>query len=102
MKAQLWVESHQPVALVPLSMLKIEPGDVVYIGEHYEKPEKSWYATNVPELNGPTGWFQAGRNGIYVSLDTANYFFDNYTDYQRSQGRRLQDGESILVRYTNR
>src|SRR4051812_41414414 len=25
-KAQLWVESHQPVPLVPLSMLKIEPG----------------------------------------------------------------------------
>ena len=34
MKAQLWVESHQPVPLVPLSMLKIEPGDVIYVGKH--------------------------------------------------------------------
>ena len=32
MKAELWVEGHQPVPLVPLSMLKIEPGDVIYIG----------------------------------------------------------------------
>src|SRR5688572_24551740 len=63
-KAQLWVESHQPVPLVPLSMLKIEPGDVIYIGHHM---------TREGERAAP-GWVLAGSAGLYVSLTTAEYF----------------------------
>ena len=91
MKAQLWVESHQPVPLVPLSMLKIEPGDVIYIGRH---------ATTGGERECP-GWVLAGDAGLFVCLTTAEYFWDDDLDYFASLGRRLQSEESVLVRFTS-
>lgn len=91
MKAQLWVESHQPVPLVPLSMLKIEPGDVIYIGRH---------VTDAGERECP-GWVLAGTAGLFVCLTTAEYFWDDDLDYEQSLGRRLQANESVLVRFTS-
>lgn len=91
MKAQLWVESHQPVPLVPLSMLKIEPGDVIYIGRH---------VTGAGERECP-GWVLAGDAGLFVCLTTAAYFWDDDLDYGQSLGRRLQANESVLVRFTS-
>jgi hypothetical protein len=90
-KAQLWVESHQPVPLVPLSMLKIEPGDVIYIGKHM---------TAEGEKECP-GWVLAGTAGLFVCLTTAVYFWDDDLDYEQSLGRRLQADESVLVRFTS-
>jgi hypothetical protein len=90
-KAQLWVESHQPVPLVPLSMLKIEPGDVIYIGTH---------VTEAGEQECP-GWVLAGTAGLFVCLTTAAYFWDDDLDYEKSLGRRLQPDESVLVRFTS-
>jgi hypothetical protein len=106
MKAQLWVEAHQPVPLVPLSMLRVEPGDVVFIGKYQEKVtgDRLWDKKKDDALQEcfPIGWFQAGPNGVFVSLDTADYFWDNFMDYEKSMGRRLQPDESVLVRYTSR
>jgi hypothetical protein len=90
-KAELWVESHQPVSLVPLSMLKIEPGDVIYIGTH----------VTPTGVQSPPGWVLAGPAGLFVCLVSAHYFWDDDLDYERSMGRRLQSNESVLVRFTN-
>lgn len=91
MKAQLWVESHQPVPLVPLSMLKIELGDVIYIGKRI---------TTGGEQE-PPGWVLAGAAGLFVCLTSAEYFWDDDLDYETSLGRRLQANESVLVRFTS-
>ena len=91
MKAQLWVESHQPVPLVPLSMLKIEPGDVIYIGHRITTEGEQ----------APPGWVLAGTAGLFVGLTTAEYFWDDDLDYSASLGRRLQADESVLVRFTS-
>ena len=91
MKAQLWVESHQPVPLVPLSMLKIEPGDVIYIGHRM--------TTEGEQV--PPGWVLAGTAGLFVCLTSAEYFWDDDLDYSASLGRRLQADESLLVRFTS-
>jgi hypothetical protein len=90
-QAQLWVESHQPVALVPMSMLKIEPGDVIYIGKRI---------TGDAPADSP-GWVLAGPAGLFVCLTTADYFWDDDLDYEQSMGRRLQADESVLVRFTD-
>ena len=87
MKTQLWVESHQPVPLVPLSMLKIDPGDVIYIGQ---------MATDECP-----GWVLAGEAGLFVCLETGRYLWDDDLDYEHTLGRKLQSGESVLVRYTS-
>ena len=91
MKTQLWIESHQPVPLVPLSMLKIEPGDLIYIG----------LRVSAEEPDDAPGWVLAGPNGLFISLTTAEYFWDDDMDYEKSMGRRLQESESVLVRYTD-
>ena len=91
MKAQLWVESHQPVPLVPLSMLKIEPGDVIYIGHRMTTEGEQ----------APPGWVLAGTAGLFVFLTSAEYFWDDDLDYSASLGRRLQADESLLVRFTS-
>jgi hypothetical protein len=91
MKTQLWVESHQPVPLVPLSMLRIEPGDVVYIG----KVAASESSDDCP------GWVLAGTAGLFVCLETGRYFWDDDLDFEHTLGRRLQPDESVLVRYTS-
>jgi len=90
-KAQLWVESHQPVPLVPLSMLKIEPGDVIYIGHRMTTEGE----------RAPPGWVLAGTAGLFVGLTSAEYFWDDDLDYSASLGRRLQADESVLVRFTS-
>ncbi len=91
MKAQLWVESHQPVPLVPLSMLKIEPGDVIYVGKRVTAEGEQ----------APPGWVLAGTAGLFVCLTSAEYFWDDDLDYETSLGRRLQADESVLVRFTS-
>jgi hypothetical protein len=90
-KAQLWVESHQPVPLVPLSMLKIEPGDVIYVGKRITTDGEQ----------SPPGWVLAGTAGLFVCLTSAEYFWDDDLDYETSLGRRLQSNESVLVRFTS-
>lgn len=105
MKTQLWVETHQPVPLVPLSMLRIEPGDVIYIGKARPVPYgQPWQEYNADDkwTDTHTGWFQVGRNGLAVSLDTAEYIWLEDLEDDASMGRRLQPNESVLVRYTSR
>ena len=91
MKADLWVEGHQPVPLVPLSMLKIEPGDVIYIGTR---------VTTGDPADSP-GWVLAGPAGLFVCLTSADYFWDDDLDYEQSLGRRLQGAEAVLARFTD-
>jgi hypothetical protein len=91
-KADLWVEDHQPVPLVPLSMLKIEPGDVIYIGTRNRTGDEP---TDSP------GWVLAGPAGLFVCLTSADYFWDDDLDYEQSLGRRLQTAEAVHVRFTD-
>ena len=91
MKAQLWVESHQPIPLVPLSMLRIEPGDVIFIGTR---------VTGEGADDSP-GWVLAGTAGLFISLTSADYFWDDDLDYEKSMGRRLQAAEAVIVRFTD-
>jgi hypothetical protein len=89
MKTQLWVESHQPVPLVPLSMLRIERGDVIFVG--------GTAAEGTPD-DCPC-WVLAGEAGLFVCLESGRYFWDDDLDFDQTLGRRLQPDESVLVRY---
>jgi hypothetical protein len=72
-------------------MVRIEPGDVIYIGTR---------VTDGGAEDSP-GWVLAGTAGLFISLTTAAYFWDDDLDYERSMGRRLQAAEAVLVRFTD-
>jgi hypothetical protein len=72
-------------------MLKIELGDVIYIGKRITTGGE----------HEPPGWVLAGAAGLFVCLTSAEYFWDDDLDYQTSLGRRLQANESVLVRFTS-
>jgi hypothetical protein len=90
-RTQLWVESHQPIPLVPLSMLKIKPVDAIYIGD----------TTAGASPGDCPDWVLAGQAGLFVCLESGRYFWDDDLDFEHTLGWRLQPDEFVLVRFTN-
>jgi hypothetical protein len=72
-------------------MLKIEPGDVMYIGN----------TTGDESQENCAGWVLAGEAGLFVCLESGRYFWDDDLNFETTLGRRLQADESVLVRYTS-